>query len=105
VGRKRAAIILLLLCGGDTLDSVSLVQRENEIKQRRWHKYHWRQLAASAGFPRAVIFPDGQDNRENVSSGYASENCNFIQILGFCFFRESPATTWYGHLHSYFWES
>lgn len=82
MGRKRAPIILLLLCGGDTLDSVSLEQRKEEGKQRRQHKYYMRQLAASVGFPRAAIFSEEQDNRE-VSSGHASENYGFIQVLGF----------------------
>lgn len=101
MGRKRAAIILLLLCGDDTLHSVSLEQRKKEAKQRRWHKYHTRQLAASAGFPRAAIFPDGQDNRE-VLCGRASENYGFIQVSGFWVLGNHLATTWYGHCHSPF---
>lgn len=101
MGRKRAAIIVLLFCGGDTLDSVSLEQRKGEVKQRRQHKYHTRQLAASAGFPGAAIFSGGQDNRE-VSGGRDSENSGFRQVLGFWFLGSHWATTWYGHSHSHF---
>lgn len=82
MGRKRAAVILLLLCGGDTLDSVSLEQRKEEGKQRRQHKYYMRQLATSAGFPRVAISSEEQDDRE-VSSDHASENYGFIQVLEF----------------------